>query len=77
MPLAVPELLKTGSDNLTILKLPLAVPVPITFVALKITAVEAVTVGVPVITPVSGLKLNPGGNELTPKPLGALLAVSV
>ena len=52
-----------------------AVPVPPAFVALIVTLVLPVAVGVPETAPVLVLTLKPAGNPVAPKLVGLLVAV--
>ena len=54
-----------------------AVPVPPALVALSVTAETPTAVGVPVMTPVAVLTLNPAGRPVALYPVGDLLAVIV
>jgi hypothetical protein len=54
-----------------------AVPVPPALLALSVTEDVPVAVGVPEITPVVVLTLNPEGNPVALKLVGLLLAVIV
>jgi hypothetical protein len=74
VPLAVPPLVISGAV-LEMVKVRVAVPVPVLFVALKVTAEVSLAVGVPEIKPVVVFTLRPAGKPDAPKLVGELLAV--
>lgn len=74
MPLAVPPLVITG-EVLETVKVRVAVPVPVLFVALKATLDVPDAVGVPEINPVVVFTVRPAGKPDAPKLVGELLAV--
>ena len=60
-----------------IVKVSVAVPVPVLLVALSVTLNDPDTVGVPEITPVLVFTDNPAGNPVALKLVGLLVAVMV
>lgn len=66
----------TGMGGL-IVKVNVAVPKPVTLIALIVTEEVAAVVGVPEITPVLVLTLRPAGNPVALKLVGLLAAVMV
>lgn len=76
IPVAVAPLEMTGVGKL-IVKVSVAVPGPVAFVAVRVTEEVPAVVGVPVITPVVVLTLNPAGKPVALKLVGPLLAVMV
>ena len=52
-----------------------AIPVPVTFVALKVTVLDPVAVGVPAIAPVVVLTVSPAGKPIAPNEVGVFDAV--
>jgi hypothetical protein len=64
----------TGGGGL-IVKVNVALPVPVPLVALIVTLKVPAVVGVPEINPVIVLTLKPAGNGVALKPVGLLVAV--
>jgi hypothetical protein len=77
VPAAVKELVMTGAAGGEIVRVNVAVPVPLAFVALRVTLKLPLAVGVPEIAPVEVLTLNPEGNPVALKLVGLPLAVTV
>jgi hypothetical protein len=76
VPVALVALVTTGAGGFTVTtSVPL--PVPVTFVAEIVTLFEPAVVGVPEITPVAVLTLNPAGSEVALKLVGLFVAVIV
>jgi len=67
----VPGLVMTGGGGL-IVKVSVAVPVPLAFVALIVTLYVPAAVGVPEIKPVFVLTVRPAGRPVAPQPPGGM-----
>ena len=76
VPEAVEALLTTGTGG-WMTRVRFCVPVPATFVALKVTVEKPVVVGVPEITPVLVFTLKPSGRPVASKLSGLPVAVVV
>ena len=75
MPLAVVALVMTGGGGL-IVKIKVALPVPLLLAALIVTLYVPAVVGVPEIAPVVVFTVKPAGSPAAPKlMIGPLLAV--
>ena len=72
-PIAVAALLITGLAGLTV-SVNVFVPVPLALIAFRVTLVVAVVVGVPEMSPVAVLTVNPAGSPVAPKLDGELAA---
>lgn len=75
VPVAVAELLMTGGLPKLTVSVRVPVPVPAMFVALIGIVNDPVEAGVPEITPVWVLTVNPLGNPVAAKLVGRLVAV--
>ena len=53
------------------------VPVPVALVAVRVTVLVVAAVGVPLMTPVDGSMVRPGGSPVAPKLVGVPEAVTV
>ena len=74
-PLAVVALVITGLPNVIVIVKVTALLVPPAFVAVRLTLVAPVAVGVPEIKPVAVLTVTPAGSGLAVKLVGLLVAV--
>ena len=74
MGVAEVALVITGGGGSTVIAR-IAVPVPVTLAALMVAFADPVAVGVPEMSPVLVLTLNPEGRLAAPKLVGLLLAV--
>ena len=65
MPLAVVALVMTGADT-AIFSVKVALPVPLLFVALRVTVEVPAAVGVPVMEPLALFTARPAGKPVAP-----------
>ena len=74
VPPAVVGLVITGSPRVTVIVNVTTGLVPVALVAVRLTLVTPVAVGVPEIKPVAVLTVTPAGNGLTVKLVGVFVA---
>ena len=74
MPLAIPELRMIGGGDVVTVSESVLVPVPMPFVALRVTGKTPVALGVPLIRPVFVSTLKPFGSGDALKAVGDFVA---